>query len=264
MTTRFLVYVLFSLVTICAAYYATFAVLLPAATQTLTNRLDDESKSFRRHGLSRTQAGRMFDPVYGRAQSDTVTETPGRADATAVSDSYASTALDGVLVPLSCSQVRRPCLTDRDCSTLCRGPIEYRCDDRQLVCSEPRVVGADGTIVDEATDDGTDDAAKPAVKCRTDAGEYAVLQGYTDQGTASWNCVQLFPGWEGGGTRYCEGGTVDMDTRKRLPSYKDCRCPDNTTRIVYAISRLGQQVYGLPHCVKDPKLFNIGQDFLAL
>lgn len=259
MSIRFVLYTLFSLLVIGAAYFVTFTLLLPRLE--LIDEYDtgaaSVNKNIRRNGLSVSQARRMFDPGYDRTQA--VGGTPGTVDVTAKSDSYADTSLDGVLVPLACSQVRRPCLTDRDCATLCRGNVVYSCDSSSNVCSEPRVIGVDGTI-----DENENEPPTP-IKCRTDKGEYAVLQGFTDLGTANWNCVQLFPGWnDGPGTKFCENGVVDIDTRLRTPSYRDCQCPAGTTRIVYAISRLGQQVYGLPHCVKDPKFYNVGVDFLEL
>lgn len=260
---RYVLFTLFSLTVMYGVYYITFSVVLPRIEFIPNARsVVNERTGIRRYGLSTIQTRRMFDPRYTRSNAISLASMPGSGQVTAMSDTIADSSLDGVLVPVSCTVYRRPCLTDRDCKTLCTGKLDYVCDSKQNVCSEPRVIDIEEGL--QLNDPSSSSSPSSSIKCRTEKGEYAVLQGYNDLGTAKWECVQLFPGWEGGGTKYCENGIVDIDTRVRLPSYKDCTCPQGTTRIVYALSRLGQQVYGLPHCVKDTKLYNLGTDFLAL
>lgn len=200
--------------------------------------------------FTQRETDRLFDASYA------LTTLTGSAHGKANTDSYAYDSLNGALVPVNCSRKRRLCIADSDCRYLCEnGNTAYECDQRTMSCGEKAV-----NIIEE---DG-DNTAGVAKRCDTKRGEYALLQGYNELGVAQWNCVQLYPGWQGPGVRYCEGGQVDMDVRVRVPSYLDCTCPADTTRIVYARSQLGQQIYGLPHCVKHSQLYNLGEDYLAL
>lgn len=221
-----------------------FRFLLPSVRESTTVKQD--------RTLTSRETSRLFDASYGLA---TLT---GSAHGKSHTDSFAYDSLNGALVPVNCSRRRRLCLADSDCRFLCEnGNTAYECDQRTMTCGERAV-----NIIEEDGDNAA--GGNAAKRCDTKRGEYALLQGYNELGVALWNCIQLYPGWQGPGVRYCEGGQVDMDVRIRVPSYMDCTCPADTTRIVYARSQLGQQIYGLPHCVKHSQLYNLGEDYLAL
>lgn len=250
---RFAAFGLFAALVVAFVCWLSLSKITPALDRRWTAALDEmdgKGNALRRRGLTVRQARLLFDRDAQPPPTDSTDS--------AVADRYDSNSPTGPLIPVDCKHVARPCLLDRDCKFLCRNSaqVTHVCDQKTSLCHEPPV--------DIAADDqgGGDD--KPTVQCKTAEGEYALLQGYNELGLAEWACVQLFPGWDGGGKRYCEGGVVRLDVRQRNPSYKDCTCPPDTSRIVYARSQLGQQVYGLPHCVKNPKLYNIGLDFLQL
>lgn len=150
--------------------------------------------------------------------------------------------LDGPFMPADCQQTKKICLNDDQCKILCKDSIfnKYICDNDTLMC----VVKNTTETVNE-----TGDISIPEnVNCNTKRGEFAVIQGYNELGTAQWNCIQLYPGWQNT-KKFCENGTFEMDARIRAPSYKDCLCRSGDIRIVYKISKLGQQIFGLPHCI---------------
>lgn len=148
-------------------------------------------------------------------------------------------SLLGPLVPVNCNTTRRLCLRSENCRLFCKDSAVVAFECEQGVC------------VERAHDDVVDGAkVEMSSNCDTKNGEFGLLVGYSELGVAQWECVQLYPGWENR-SRYCENGTVELDTRVRTPSYKDCVCPADTQRMVYERSVLGQTVYGLPHCVPD-------------
>lgn len=142
----------------------------------------------------------------------------------------------GPIVPVNCSKINRYCLKAENCTLFCKDASVVKFDCVDGVCvSKP-------LDADKPTGDDTNS------NCDTKNGEYGLLVGYNEIGVAQWECVQLYPAWRDT-TKYCEGGRVDIDVRVREPSYRDCLCPEDSVRIVYRKSVLGQTVYGLPHCV---------------
>lgn len=252
----FWLFTVFAIIIVCGVCYVVVTLLLPYTNRAWKTKLTDHQR--KRYELTNNELALLFGNNDERSEH--------LLSSTVRSDDYNSASINGPLIPLPCSQIARPCLTDRDCSIVCNGSgIEYYCDKKSLVCSEGVLpIGNDDDNKGDGNDNNDDNGKDIPIKCDTKNGEYALLQGYTEIGVAQWKCIQLYPGWEGGGKSYCEEGTVNLDTRIRTPSYKDCTCPSNTTRIVYMRSTLGQQVYGLPHCVKQPKLYNLGVDYLAL
>lgn len=268
---KFLLFAVFSVAVITFVYWLTFVQVIPRLDDEWRARLNlttngESGDSVKRYGLTGFQARRLFD---SNARGITVANI-GAPLPTVQNDQFDGTSLEGPLVPLDCRHIPRPCLLERDCTFLCSNSasVSYECDRKSLLCVERAVgittdAGNSGNNDDKDTSD-RDSVDPSSVKCNTKAGEYALLEGYNELGVAQWNCIQLYPGWEGGGKRYCENGIVNIDARVRVPSYADCTCPSGTTRIVYARSQLGQQIYGLPHCVKQPHLYNIGTDYLKL
>lgn len=155
----------------------------------------------------------------------------------------------GPVVPVNCNTTKRICVTSDNCKLFCKDAAIVDFDCEQGVCVERAL---------DATRPIQDDDESP---CDKKNGEYGLLVGYNELGLATWECVQLYPGWQDRST-YCEGGTVDIDTTVRAPSYADCLCPTGTTRIVYKRSVLGQVAYGLPHCVPTDraKFYSLSYD----
>lgn len=131
-----------------------------------------------------------------------------------------------------CSTVRRYCMHDVDCETICK-PYKltiYKCDNNNVCYPAP---------IEDNEDPGK-------VVCDTKHGEYALLVGYTTIGTALWQCVQLYRHYVDS-TKFCENGVFDMDANKREPSYCDCTCPAGTIRAVYSIASFYDNA--IPHCI---------------
>lgn len=148
-----------------------------------------------------------------------------------------------------CSVASRFCVYDQDCASLCRSykNIYFACDKNAFANDDTRIrenyrIGrcAPRAIVDES------DQVTPREKCRVELGEYALLVGYTNLGTAIWQCVQLYQQYADRSS-FCEGGRFDMNANIREPSYRDCLCPAGTVR---AVSRLASMYDNhLPHCI---------------
>lgn len=155
----------------------------------------------------------------------------------------------GPVVPVNCNTTKRLCVTADNCKLFCKDAAVVPFDCDQGVCVE--------RALDASRPADTDDESP----CDKKNGEYGLLVGYNELGVATWECVQLYPGWQDR-SKYCEGGTVDLDTRVRAPSYADCMCPSGTTRIVYKRSVLGQVTYGLPHCIPNAhrKFYSLSYD----
>lgn len=151
--------------------------------------------------------------------------------------------LAGQLKPTDCMTARVACLKAENCTLLCKNAavLDFACV--KGVCME-KPIGIGGI---NAGGNNSNDQSN----CDLKNGEIGLLVGYNEIGTAQWECVQLYPGWEKRNA-YCEGGTVDIDARFRTPSYRDCVCPGGTTRMTYRRSTLGQTVYGRPHCIRNP------------
>lgn len=148
----------------------------------------------------------------------------------------------GPIVPVDCSRTQRYCLDRDNCRLFCKDAsvIEFDC--------------LNGICVQRAVDKEkpTHNSSDGGSKCDTKNGEYGLLVGYNEIGVAMWECVQLYPAWQNRSS-YCENGTIDLDVRKREPSYRDCTCRSSDVRIVYRYSILGQSVNGLPHCVSSDR-----------
>lgn len=151
--------------------------------------------------------------------------------------------LTGQLKPTDCIHTQVACLKAENCTLLCKNASVLDFDCVKGMCTE-KPIGVGGG------DSDRNDISNDPSNCDLKNGEIGLLVGYNEIGTAQWECVQLYPGWEKRST-YCEGGTVDIDARVRTPSYRDCMCPGGTTRMTYRRSTLGQTVYGLPHCIHD-------------
>lgn len=210
---------------------------------------------------------RMFDSRTGTTRNVNASSVRIRTR----DDDPSSSNIEGPLIPVDCRARIRNCLRNEDCLILCERnntTMSYECDQKSLICLENglSITNADNGNDDDSgkNSDDNNNNDQPPIVCRNDLGEYALLQGYNNLGVAEWNCVQIFPSWSEPGKRYCEGGIMHLDTRKGLPSYKQCDCPADTTRIVYKRS-IGQTVFstGLPHCVKNPKLFEIDSDYVV-
>lgn len=199
--------------------------------------IQQKEETVERFGLTLDQANKLFD-------KNTDTDSKEQKYIPSVqTDSFDGLSLEGPLVPLDCEKTVRVCLTDADCTILCKpknGIFDVKCHASDLVCRT--------NAIDTSDTSSSLPPDQPEPNCKTDKGEYALLQGYNELGIAQWNCVQLYPGWMDY-NRYCENGTINIDTRKRAPSYLDCTCSENNLRVVYAKSLLGQEVFGLPHCV---------------
>ena len=233
-----IVVVVVSLSILVVITWATLFLLLPLLEKYNESlRTKRQSETTQRRGLTLQQASGLFD-------KETVVDREEKYVAIVQTDAYDGLSLDGPLVPLDCDKSVRVCLTDNDCSILCKRKngvlIDVKCDPTDLVCRPSATTSGD--------DDHVLPPDQPEPNCKTDKGEYALLQGYNELGIAQWNCVQLYPGWMDY-SKYCENGVINIDTRKRAPSYLDCTCPENTLRMVYSKSQLGQEVFGLPHCV---------------
>lgn len=148
------------------------------------------------------------------------------------------TSILGPIEPVNCGNFRSLCLFKENCNLFCKDAYIAEFDCNKGVC------------VERPLDLNKPGAADQSSNCNTKNGEYGLLIGYNDLGFAQWQCVQLYPNWQNR-EKYCEGGTINIDARVREPSYRDCLCPENTTRMVYKKSLLGQTVYGLPHCVSN-------------
>lgn len=151
--------------------------------------------------------------------------------------------LSGPLKPTDCMVARVACLKADNCTLLCKNASVLDFDCVKGVCME-KPIGIGGI------DAGGNNSSNDQSNCDLKNGEIGLLVGYNEIGTAQWECVQLYPGWEKRNT-YCEGGIVDIDARVRTPSYRDCMCPGGTTRMTYRRSTLGQTVYGRPHCIRN-------------
>lgn len=158
----------------------------------------------------------------------------------------------GPLTPVDCNAFTRYCLVSANCKILCKDAAVVEFDCKEARCLEREPGGGN---------DGGGSSGEG--KCDAKNGEYAVLVGYSELGVAQWQCVQMYPAWQVK-SRYCEKGTLDIDARKREPSYRDCTCPLGTYRVVYKRTVLGQSVYGLPHCVPTElyKFYSLDYDRL--
>lgn len=259
-------FVLFAVISISFAVLVCYAVngyILPHANRLIAERLG-ATLDERLHSLGDAQMKRMFDSRTGATRNVNASNVRIRTR----DDDLNNSNIEGPLIPADCRASVRSCLRNEDCLVLCQRnatTLSYNCDQKTLLCRE------NGLTIDNSSssDDGSgnnnnDDDNDTPINCRNDLGEYALLQGYNNLGVAEWNCVQIFPSWSEPGKRYCEGGVMHLDTRKGLPSYKQCDCPSGTTRIVYKRS-IGQTVFdtGLPHCVKNPKLFEVDKDYVV-
>lgn len=260
----FVLFVAFFLAFVAIVYYAMNAHVIPFTNRLVADRLNDALKGDKRYdGMSDKQIERMFDSSSTSATRYYDIEDARRSVRT---EDQANPFVESPFTVADCRSKNRSCLSDGDCDVLCRreaNTLKYRCDQKLLVCVETGVVINDDSNV-VVDDDDNDKKNQPPIKCKNELGEYALLQGYNNLGVAEWNCVQLFPSWTEPGKRYCEGGTMRLDTRKGMPSYKQCECPSDTKRIVYRRS-IGQTIFatGLPHCVKNSKLFETNDDYVV-
>lgn len=253
---RFLLFSGLCTIVVFLLVWLLISVVAPRLNRLVIGKLDDLSSDrirdgVRRMGFTARQTHRMFDN-----SSDAQNDGNYYSLEPVGTDAFDDTIVNGPLVPSPCSKQDRVCLRDEDCALLCRGAATetFYCSPTDLVCRPNPVIDGGGGI------DPPD--SQPDVNCKTDKGEYALLEGYNELGIAQWTCVQLYPGWSNPGVDYCENGQVNIDTRFRPPSYKDCVCPEGTQRVVYARSQLGQQVFGLPHCVTQPHLYRADYLFL--
>lgn len=153
------------------------------------------------------------------------------------------------IVPISntmtdCAVDAKFCHTDTDCEYLCKKykRIKFACDFNHT-CAPSQIDGGDGG--------GSDDDDTPPVKCDTSIGEYVMLVSYTTVGTAIWQCVQLYSHYSDR-SKFCEGGDFDMNADIREPFYRDCKCPEGTTRAVYNIASFYDN--SLPHCIPNNQI----------
>lgn len=218
-----------------------------------TSRRDNESKFKRTRDFNNVKLRRLFDPAYGNSR-DTTNEDKVSRDR----DRATNMNLLGPLLPNDCDANRVVCLNNDNCKLLCKNSsvINYTCNERNI-CQDRSVIAEESNDNDGGKGSGigiSDNDETGARNCDAKNGEFALLQGYNEIGLAQWNCVNIYPGWQDK-TKYCEKGIIDIDARVREPSYADCKCPRGTTRMIYRKSMIGQTVYGLPHCVENPKFF---------
>lgn len=243
--------------------------VIPYTNQLISEQLSDSLKrdKLTRYGMSDRQIKRMFDTSTSAMRS--VNVSGQRTNVRSQTDQ----SIEGPLLTVDCRSTNRSCLRNQDCNILCHRDettLPFECDSKLLLCREKGVDINNNNDDNNGDDDGDnndknkDTEHKPPIKCNNEAGEYALLQGYNNLGIAEWNCVQLFPSWTEPGKRYCEGGTMRLDITQSLPSYKQCECPNDTKRIVYRRS-IGQTIFttGLPHCVKNSKLFESNDDYVV-
>lgn len=227
------------LITLIIVVYVMLPALKPRWKKCNDEDVDDVLRE--EQALSEEQKKRLFDADF--VDDDNETNKNALPDA-------------GLLVPVNCDYKPTICLNDSNCALLCQNASvkHYQCDMQKHVCVDHGlpmdIKGSDGYFYNGEKDSISSE------NCNTRLGEYALLQGYNEIGIAVWNCVGLYPGWNDY-SRYCEGGIVELDMRHRLPSYRDCTCPQGTTRMVYRQSMLGQEMNGLPHCVKFPHLYEL-------
>ncbi|KAK2574849.1 hypothetical protein KPH14_013082 [Odynerus spinipes] len=202
----------------------------------------------RTRDFNRVKLKRLFDPSY--AENAGATSSNDDEKISRDRDKSFNKNLLGPLVPRDCDANRTICLSNNNCKLLCRNAaiIDYTCNE-QNVCEDRSIVAEEGIGISDSDETG-------ARECDTKNGEFALLQGYNEVGLAQWNCVNIYPGWQDK-SKYCENGKVDIDARVREPSYADCKCPSGTSRMVYRRSLVGQNVYGLPHCIKNKKFFEL-------
>jgi hypothetical protein len=145
----------------------------------------------------------------------------------------------GPLVPVDCQKNVRYCLRADNCKMFCKDAAVVPFDCTNGVCVQ--------RPVDNEKPTGGDNESH----CDTKNGEYGLLVGYNELGIAQWECVQMYTMWTKNRKSYCQNGVLNIDARKREPSYRDCICPEGSVRIVYRKSVLGQTVCGLPYCVPE-------------
>lgn len=249
---------------ISIVYYVLSVHVIPYSNGLIVKRLNDAliRDKITRYGMSDKQIKRMFDASTGAMRN---VSTSGHRSTVR---NNTNQTIEDPLITVDCRTKNRSCLRDQDCNVLCSRnatTLPYECDQKLLVCRETGININDPNGNDDDDDDNENNNSNGTpIKCNNEMGEYALLQGYNNLGVAEWNCVQLFPSWRDPGKRYCEGGVMHLDTRKSLPSYKQCECPNDTKRIVYKRS-IGQTIFttGLPHCVKNSKLFEVDNDYVV-
>ena len=158
----------------------------------------------------------------------------------------ASTALQ----TKTCRNQSVPCIDDRTCALLCNDHLLTPTMCRGNLCVLKSEIGGDNG---GGVDGGVVGDEEPAgTNCNTRIGEFAVLQALPDiTGSALWRCVNLYSVYADRST-FCEGGTWNMDARVRAPSYSDCVCGQNHTRVVYEFPGLATD--GRPHCIATSDL----------
>lgn len=137
-----------------------------------------------------------------------------------------------------CSVTVRYCAFDTDCDALCKDfrNIRFHCEENKCVARP---------IVRDNNDDSSDKNID-VINCNLEAGEYALLVGYTNLGVAKWKCVQMYKKFLQR-DKFCEGGTFLFNALIKSPSYRDCLCPSDAIRAVYNVSSLYDDA--LPHCI---------------
>jgi len=245
---RYFIVGLTILITLSVLIYLILAWLRPLWREYSDSDIDDNMQEA--NALSKQEKKWLFGlpSVYG--------DEDASAKTVAAASKLSSGSVFGPLIPVDCDALSTVCLSDSHCKLLCRNASikHYQCDEKRHVCvnlSLPGMTSIAGNSHDDISSEN----------CNTRIGEYALLQGYNEIGVAQWRCVRLYPGWNDY-SRYCEGGKVELDARRRPPSYRDCRCPDGTMRMVYRRSMIGQEVHGLPHCVTFPHLYDL--DYIAV
>lgn len=154
---------------------------------------------------------------------------------------------DTVRERVDCSIERRFCVTDTDCTLLCK---EYKrllfcCDASTGTCEPVKISNDDNPVDEREKDENIRDR-----RCDAKNDEYTMLVEYKTLGTALWQCVQLYHHFRDR-SKFCEDGEFDMRADLCEPSYRDCTCPPETIRAVYKHPTAYEQTGAgsLPHCV---------------
>lgn len=213
------------------ATLAVIAIIVAAVNRSKASKSEIKSPTTIDEDLQTLASLNSFSAQKRTTELDTENDTVSRRR-------EIQTSILGPIEPVNCGNFKTLCLVKENCNLFCKDAYIAEFDCNKGVC------------VERAFDQNKPGAVDQSSNCDTKNGEYGLLVGYNDLGLAQWQCVQLYPGWVDK-TKYCEGGTVDIDARLREPSYRDCTCPENTKRMVYKKSLLGQVVYGLPHCVSN-------------
>lgn len=127
---------------------------------------------------------------------------------------------------VDCESQPVSCTTNEECLDKCQlRSRPYTCDETRGVCYQFDAAAADNTSI-----------PLPETKCNPRHGILALLRGDVSQNTATWTCLSLyreyFTDYDDPVPTTCAGGKLDVDISRAAPSWRDCQCPPNWTRVI--------------------------------